>query len=83
MNTSQIAAVLKTGPITCKKFVFSSNQLPKVIDRFPYGFMANTDPSNKPGTHWVAFYFPSEHTGVFLTAIGTCLITPGKHLKNT
>ena len=32
--------------------------------------MANTDPSNKPGTHWVAFYFPSEEKGEFFDSYG-------------
>ena len=36
-----------------------------VLHRYPCGVVANTDPSNKPGTHWVAFYFPSAEKGEF------------------
>ena len=33
--------------------------------------MANTDPSSKPGTHWVvAFYFPSKERGEFFDSYG-------------
>ena len=43
---------------------------PKVIDRFPCGFVANTDPSDEPGAHWVAFYFQSERKGEFFDSYG-------------
>ncbi len=29
----------------------------------PAAYVANTDPASKPGTHWVAFYFPAETDG--------------------
>ena len=32
--------------------------------------VANTDPSNKPGTHWAAFYFPSAEKGEFFDSYG-------------
>ena len=58
MNTIQIVH----DPITSNKFcgVFPSDQLPETIDKYPRGFVANTDGSTQPGTHWMAFYFPSE-----------------------
>ena len=31
---------------------------------------ANTDPSTEPGTHWVAFYFPSEEKGESFDSYG-------------
>ena len=62
MNTVQITYALKHDNITNKQFigVFPSDRLPKKIKHYPCGFVANTDPRTKPGTHWVAFYFPVE-----------------------
>ena len=68
MNTSQIKYALEQDPLTRKIFrgVFPSDKLPQTIEKYPCGSVANTDPSNKPGTHWVAFYFPSEEQGGIL-----------------
>ena len=72
MNTQQIKRVLEHNPYTKKIFcgVFPADQLPKTIDTFPCGFVANTDPSTEPGTHWVSFYFPSREKGEFFDSYG-------------
>ena len=72
MNTAQITHALEQDPVTRKKFcgVIPSDKLPQTIDRYPCGFVANTDPSSGPGTHWVAFYFPSEEKGEFFDSYG-------------
>ena len=72
MDTSQIVCALKSDPIARKRFcgVFPSDLLPKVLDTFPCGFVANTDPSNEPGKHWVVFYFQSEREGEFFDSYG-------------
>ena len=72
MNTAQITYVLEHDSITSKKFcgVFPSDRLPETIEKYPCGFIANTDPSSEPGTHWVAFYFPSEQKGDFFDSCG-------------
>ena len=72
MNTSQISSALRSDPVTSKKFlgVFPANRLPKVIKSYPNGFIANTDISGKPGSHWVAFYFPSERKAEFFDSYG-------------
>ena len=59
MNTLQLKRALERNTFTKKIFggVFAADELPKVITS-PCGFVANTDPSTEPGTHWVAFYFP-------------------------
>ena len=71
MDTIQIATALTLDLITSTKFcgVFRSDQLPKTIESFPCGFVVNTDPSSEPGTHWMAFYFPSEHKESSLTVM--------------
>jgi hypothetical protein len=63
--------------------VFASDQLPELIEKYPCGFVVNTDPSNQSGTHWLAFYFPSEHKGDSLTVTETHLIIITIHLNIT
>ena len=72
MNTFQIKRALERNPSTKKIFcgVFAADQLPKTIDTFPCGFVANTDPITEPGTHWVSFYFPSRDKTEFFDSYG-------------
>ena len=75
MNTAQIINALEQDPITRKTFcgVFPSDKLPQTVDKYPCGFVANTDASNEPGTHWVAFHFPSEQRAEFFDSYGQSL----------
>ncbi len=68
MNTQQIKRALEHNPKTVKRFcgVFAADQLPKSLSTFPCGFVANTDPSTEPGTHWVVFHFPTTKLVNFL-----------------
>ena len=34
--------------------VFPCDKLPQMIDKYSCGFVANTDPSSEPGTHWIS-----------------------------
>ena len=36
--------------------VFPSDKLP-IVNKYPSALIANTDPHNQPGTHWIAMYF--------------------------
>ena len=71
MNTLQIKRALERNTFTKKIFggVFAADEVPKIITS-PCGFVANTDPSTEPGTHWVAFYFPSREKGEFFDSYG-------------
>ena len=62
MNTIQITRALKQAPMTSKTFcgVFSSDKLPQTIEKYPCGIVANTDPSDKPGKHWIAMFISFE-----------------------
>ena len=84
MNTIQIVRALEQDPITSNKFcgVFPSDQLPETIDKYPCGFVANTDRSTQPGTHWVAFYFPSEQKGEYFDSYGNNPNYYGKTFEN-
>ena len=72
MNTLQIKRALEHNRFTKKNFcgVFAADKIPKSFDTFPCGFVANTDPSTEPGTHWVAFYFSSPENGEFFDSYG-------------
>ena len=37
---------------------------------FPSAYVINSDPSNKPGEHWVAVYFDKRGRGEFLDSYG-------------
>ena len=61
MNTLQIKRALERNAFTKKIFsgVFAADEVPQIIDTFPYGFVANTDPSTEPGT--IGWHFISRH----------------------
>ena len=88
MNTLQIKRALERDTFTKKIFggVFAADELPKTITS-PCGFVANTDPSTEPGTHWVAFYFPSREKGEFFDSTATPLnimgLKPTKSKRGT
>jgi hypothetical protein len=72
MNSLQIMNILKNDPFT--KTVFT-NVLP--LDRLPHetrkkrrGYILNTDPSDKPGLHWVAMYLTEDGKGEFWDPYG-------------
>ena len=56
MNGVQIATALLSDPIVKNIFVgvFAADHLPN--KEYPGGYIINTDTSDKPGQHWVAFY---------------------------
>ena len=72
MNTAQIAYALGHDPKTSKKFcgVFPSDKLPRTIDRYPCGLVVNTDPSTKPGTHWLGIFLTSPQKGEWFDSYG-------------
>ena len=51
--------------MTSKTFcgVFPSDKLPQTIEKYPCGIVANTDPSDKPGEHWIALFISIEQKG--------------------
>jgi hypothetical protein len=73
MNTVQINRALKKHPVTKKCFrgVYSLDTLPpKKYLKKPSSFIVNTDPSNKPGTHWIAIYLPANGRAEFFDSYG-------------
>jgi len=73
MNTNEIEEILRHGLQGTKlNFlgVFASDRLPTLITSFPSCLVANTDPHNQPGTHWVAFNFISPTELEFFDSFG-------------
>ena len=56
MNTKQLWNALCLNQITNNYFdgIFSSDTLKEISEK-PILIICNTDPSNKPGEHWVLF----------------------------
>ena len=50
--------------------VFPADRLPAKIQSYPRAFIVNTDPHDKPGTHWIAMYFPDKTTSEFFDSYG-------------
>ena len=75
MNTLQIKRALERNTFTKKIFarVFAADELPEIIDTFPCGFVANTDPSTEPGTHGWHFISPHVKKENFLIVTATPL----------
>ena len=49
--------------------VFPSDKLP-IIKTYPAALIANTDPHDQPGTHWIAMYFESPYESEFFDSYG-------------
>lgn len=78
MNSINIINTLNSNKYTKYKFkgVFPSNKLPKTPVVKPSFYIANTDPSSKPGQHWVASYFPENKPAEFFCSAGQPPIKP-------
>jgi hypothetical protein len=68
MNTGQLLCAINSDNILRQKVmgVFSCDTLPK------YGatFIANTDPSTRPGTHWIACFVDERGRGEYFDSFG-------------
>ena len=83
MNGIQLENCMRSDRYTRPIFegVFAENMLPKQkLKNRPCGLIANTDPSDKPGEHWVAFYFDMNDSVEYFDSYG---LTPkSTHFKN-
>ena len=73
MNTAQISHVLKSDKYTQVTFAATlpADMLPEAkIDALPVAYVVNTDPSTKPGTHWLAIYIDRKRQGYFMDSFG-------------
>lgn len=65
MNNYQLENILRGYPVT----VCAADKIRKQKGRF---VISNTDTSNGPGKHWVAFYFPTKGPYEFFDSMGNC-----------
>lgn len=52
-----------------KQGVFPRDKL-HIVNKYPSGLIANTDPRDQSGTHWVAMYFISPWESEFFDSYG-------------
>jgi len=81
MNTKQLESILEADKATRTQFqgVYASDLLPTQVESYPSGYIANVDPSNKDGSHWVAFYFTNDGKAEFWDSYGQ---SPHLYSKN-
>ena len=72
MDTIQLTLILRKDKFTRGVFqgVYPSDKLPASVSQYPALYIANVDTSDKPGSHWVAFYFTKEQEGEFFDSYG-------------
>ena len=72
MDTIQLTIILRKDRYTRCVFqgVYPSDKLPTSVSSYPALFIAKVDTSDKPGTHWVVFYFTEERQGEFFDSYG-------------
>lgn len=72
MDTVQIINFMKNNVATKKYFkgVFASDKLPVIKFKKPACFIVNTDPSTKPGMHWVAIFLPHRGFAEYFDSFG-------------
>lgn len=72
MNTTQLQCMIRCDPALQQYIlgVFSADRIPENLESFPCGFIVNTDNHLQPGSHWIAFFFPSRTTIEFFDSLG-------------
>ena len=72
MDTVQLTLILRKDRYTRGVFqgVYPSDKLPTSVLSYQALFIANVDTSDKPGSHWIAFYFTEEKEGEFFDSYG-------------
>lgn len=78
MNSIDIYHAMKSNSFTKNKFkgVFACDKLPRKIVSKSSFYIGNTDPSNKPGQHWIVFYFPKNKPAEYFCSAGQPPIKP-------
>ena len=73
MNSAELSCILERAlyESDCKFLgVFAADRIPQHITSFPCCLVANTDPANKPGEHWVAYYCATPSNVEFFYSYG-------------
>lgn len=72
MNTYQLEYVARHTRCLRKCFqgVYASDMIPKRVEVYPAAFIFNSQPSSKPGEHWVAIYFDRNLIAEYFDSFG-------------
>ena len=72
MNTKQIQCVINCDEVMKNIVVgvYARDQIPQNIPNTPYGYIVNTDASDKRGAHWLAVLIDSNNKGEFFDSYG-------------
>ena len=71
MNMLEIDAILRDDKRTAKVFkgVYASDELPARMSTDSL-FVCNTDPSDRPGTHWIVVYVDDKRKADYFDSFG-------------
>ena len=73
MDSNQLRQVMRSDRMGNVFFrgVYAADQARKqTVNKIPSGYIFNTDPSNKSGTHWVGVYIDENGTAEFFCSYG-------------
>ena len=86
MNTHELECLVRKtyyheGEYAHFARVFSSDNIPHEFDAWPATLIANTDPADEPGEHWVAMYQHRQHAPIeFFDSYGNNPLDYDMHL---
>ena len=72
MDSTQVSKITESLKPLRPHFrgIYAANTLPNRVRRFPSAYVCNTDPIEKTGTHWVAYWFVSVDRCEFYDSFG-------------
>jgi len=72
MNSLELERIINCDNLLKKTFlgIFAADQLVFKVAKKPCCLIANTDPSNMPGQHWVAIYFDAHGKAEYFDSYG-------------
>jgi len=72
MNSLELKQIISKDKLLSKTFIgiFAADQLNFNVSQKPSCLIINTDPSEKPGEHWVAIYFDARGNAEYFDSFG-------------
>ena len=62
METDHIERLLAHDPLMCHYTVTAKDDLPEIVETYPFALVCNTHNADQPGEHWVAMYVDEAAT---------------------
>ena len=70
METDQISIILSRDWLMCHYDVIAKDDLPDIIDTYPYAFVCNTHNGDQPGEHWIVMHVNAKQRGNYFDPYG-------------